>query len=494
MGREGNRERWAQYFTPAPVAQFAWDALRALAGRSLEPGAQIVDPAAGEGALLEVVDRTYRTLGIEIDPRLARRGGECAGEFHTGDGLLGSFPKVVDGAFDCVLGNPPFGKLKTVLGVLSEKRKSLLVRRFKILCHVAEKNLESFPIELLFAERALQLVRPSGWIALILPEGFFANARLQPARDWLGERSEVLGGVALPDAVFRKNGLNARTALVFLRRREKGKRSKAKLIAPVGEGESLELYLQHAMRLLKGRSGEKSGGATLVSVGQHKLRASRWDPGFWQGRQALRRLEGRMPLVAFGDYIRHLTYGPIVTGRSPGHVEAGVPIIRQGDIVETGLDEGRLLCVQARGEYDPLRSRVYPGDLLMPRSGVGALGKNRLAVYLGRGPANVGCFVDLIRLEGINPFYAWFFFKTRLGREQIAAFANGVGTPNISFGEIRSLQIATMSESRQQALERRYRREVWPWHRRRRESEELRLEGERRFSAIVADLEHYHEG
>ena len=115
-----------------------------------------------------------------------------------------------------------------------------------------------------------------------------------------------------------------------------------------------------------------------------------------------------------------------------------MPVIRQGDIAETGLDERALLCVAPAGAHDPPRSRVRPGDLLLSRSGAGALGRNRLAVYLGSRPANVGCFVDLIRLEGLNPFYAWFFFKTRLGREQIAAYANGVGTPNISFGEIRA--------------------------------------------------------
>ena len=201
-------------------------------------------------------------------------------------------------------------------------------------------------------------------------------------------------------------------------------------------------------------------------------------------------MAGRLRLVPLGEYIRHLTYGPIVTGSRPQHVEAGVPVIRQGDIAETGLDERALLCVAPAGAHDPPRSRVRPGDLLLPRSGAGALGRNRLAVYLGSGPANVGCFVDLIRLEGLNPFYAWFFFKTRLGREQIAAYANGVGTPNISFGEIRALQIAALPAAYQDALERRYREQVWPLHCRR-ENAEMRVEAERRFRAIVGELEDY---
>ena len=180
--------------------------------------------------------------------------------------------------------------------------------------------------------------------------------------------------------------------------------------------------------------------------------------------------------------------GRLLRAAVPQHVEAGVPVIRQGDIAETGLDERELLCVAPAGAHDPPRSRVRPGDLLLPRSGAGALGRNRLAVYMGSGPANVGCFVDLIRLEGLNPFYAWFFFKTRLGREQIAAYANGVGTPNISFGEIRALQIAALPSAYQETLERRYREQVWPLHCRR-ECAEMRVEAERCFRAIVGDLE-----
>ena len=477
MGNEGNAKILAQHFTPAAVARLAWDAVRTLAGKELSAGAHVVDPAAGEGALLAVVGRAYQTTGIEIDEELAERGRSQADRFYTGDGLLGTFPEVEDGSFDCVLANPPFGKLGPMLPLLGEDGPRRLAQQFRLLD--GQKHIRTFPVESLFVERALQLTRPAGWLALILPEGFFANARQQGVRDWLLVRAEVRAVVALPGA-FNK----VQTALVVLRRSKPLARTKARLIAPVGRKPSVERYAQRTRLLLGGPE------AALLSIGQRALRARRWDPRFWQGRAAVRRLAGRLRLVPLGEYICHLTYGPIVTGSRPQHVETGVPIIRQGDIAETGLDERALLCVAPAGAHDPPRSRVRSGDLLLPRSGAGALGRNRLAVYLGSGPANVGCFVDLIRLEGLNPFYAWFFFKTRLGREQIAACANGVGTPNISFGEIRALQIAALPTAYQDALERRYREQVWPLHCRR-ENAELRVEAERRFRAIVGDLEDY---
>ena len=482
MSNEGNAKTLAQHFTPAAVAKLAWDAVRSLAGRELSAGASVIDPAAGEGALLAAVGQAYETTGIEIDAGLAERGSSQADRFYTGDGLLGTFPEVVDGSFDCVVANPPFGKLGPMLSLFGEDGLYRLAQRFKLLD--GQKQVRAFPVELLFVERALQLTRAAGWLSLILPEGILANARQQGARDWLLARAEVRAVVALPGA-FNK----VQTALVVLRRSKPLARTKARLIAPIEKKPSVEQYAQFT-RLLLGTPARRESEATLLSIRQCSLRAQRWDPRFWQGRAAVRRLTGRLRLVPLGEYICHLTYGPIVTGSRPQHVEAGVPVIRQGDIAETGLDERALLCVAPAGAHDPPRSRVCFGDLLLSRSGAGALGRNRLAVYLGSGPANVGCFVDLIRLEGLNPFYAWFFFKTRLGREQIAAYANGVGTPNISFGEIRALQIAVLPSAYQDALERRYRKQVWPLHCRR-ERADIRTEAERRFRAIVGDLEDY---
>ena len=429
-----------------------------------------------------MVGRAYQTTGIEIDAGLAEQGRSQVDHFYTGDGLLGTFPEVADETFDCVLANPPFGKLGPILPLLGADGPGRLAQRFGLLD--GQKQMRSFPVESLFVERALQLTRPAGWLALILPEGFFANARRQGVRDWLLARAEVRAVVALPGA-FNK----VQTALVVLRRSKPLARTKVRLIAPVGKRPSMEQYAQR-VRLLLNTSARRAPAAALLSVGQRTLRAQRWDPRFWQGCAAVRRLAGRLRLVPLGEYICHLTYGPIVTGSRPQHVEAGVPVIRQGNIAETGLDERALLCVAPAGAHDPPRSRVRPGDLLLSRSGAGALGQNRLAVYLGSKPANVGCFVDLIRLEGLNPFYAWFFFKTRLGREQIAAYANGVGTPNISFGEIRALQIAALPSTYQDGLERRYREQVWPLHCRR-ERADIRTEAERRFHAIVGDLEDY---
>jgi len=486
-----------------------WQAAQVYARPPLGAGARIIDPAAGEGVFLDAALAqgkvpASQVYGIEIDPSLpaawAHRGPRA--RFYTGDGLLGEWPGVEPDSFDVVVGNPPFGRLGDIMPQAVEAE---WWERFGIWRAGApgrrgpadSRTLRRFPIELLFAERALQLVKPGGVIAYIMPEGFFANARLQAVRDWVREKAQVLGVVELPEQVFRRPGLNARAAIVFLRRRRRrAERSAALLVGVPPDGAlSFEAYLTGVLRgirrQVRGRRVQFGPGLLLP---EERLAGARWDARFWKGRELILRLEGGLPLVSLGDHIQHLTYGPIVTGCRPRHVPGGIRIVRQGDFAETGLVGEGALRVAEGSAYDPPRSRVQRRDLLLPRSGAGALGRNRLAVYLEEEPANIGCFVDLVRLAGINPFYVWLFFKTKPGWQQIRALSNGVGTPNINFAEIHSLRIAAIPSEEQAHIESRYLREVWPLHCRSAEGEEGRCEGERRFKRIVRDLELFLEG
>ena len=494
----------AQYFTPRPVAEFIWQAARLYAGKRLNENSRVIDPAAGRGVFLEVIaaegDISARQLyGVEIDPTLGsgRSVNAQGGHFYCGDGLLDSFPGVAPGCFDAAVGNPPFGLVRNILPQAVGREEW---GRFAIL-HAGlsggrkeeiDRRVGRCPLELLFLERALELVVPEGLVAFVLPEGFFANTRLQWARDWVRQRAQVLGIVSLPEGVFRRTGLSARAGVAFLKRRRGTERSVKTLLMcpPVDKVVVLDEYLEQGLRAVQRQVQEgrrRIAGGKLLA--EERLAGKRWDAGYWQGKETRLAVDRRFTLVRLGDFIQHLTYGPIVTGCRPRHVGDGIRVIRQGDFTETGLCGEQGLRVEPGSPFDPPRSRVRQGDWLVPRSGAGALGRNRMAVYLHEEPANVGCFVDLVRLEELNPFYVWFFFKSRPGWRQIQALINGVGTPNINFSEIRSLRIPSVPIPEQEHLERRYFDEVWPLHCRRCESVELRGEGERRFRRIVGDLE-----
>ena len=84
------------------------------------------------------------------------------------------------------------------------------------------RKLMTFPIEILFTERFLQLAKPGGLIAIILPDGIYANAQTQYFRDWLMQKGSLLAIVSLPRKVFAAAGVNAKTTILFMKKRYPG--------------------------------------------------------------------------------------------------------------------------------------------------------------------------------------------------------------------------------------------------------------------------------
>jgi hypothetical protein len=81
------------------------------------------------------------------------------------------------------------------------------------------QRMASTAIEVFFTERFLRLAKPGGLIAVIVPESIVANDRLSPLRRWLLGRMDLLASIGLPQKVFTGVGANARTTILFARRR-----------------------------------------------------------------------------------------------------------------------------------------------------------------------------------------------------------------------------------------------------------------------------------
>ncbi|MCE5216892.1 hypothetical protein LLH03_07645 [bacterium] len=187
-----------------------------------------------------------------------------------------------------------------------------------------------------------------------------------------------------------------------------------------------------------------------------KLRG-RLDPDFWHPDYERVLDECVLPLVSLGEFLTLITYGPIVTGREPsasagGQLDLGfggaedIPVVDQGQVGDCGVDLRGARRVPEGSPWDHPRARLQCGDIVFPRSGVGSVARNRVAVFLQRGPALVGSFVDRLQLTGIDPVYVLLCLRSELVWSQIHRITNGVGTPNISFDEIRSLRIPWLPE------------------------------------------------
>ena len=81
------------------------------------------------------------------------------------------------------------------------------------------RSLASTAIEVMFTERFVRLAKPGGLIALIVPESIVASDRLGPFRIWLLGKMDLLASVSLPQKVFTGVGANAKTSIIFGRRR-----------------------------------------------------------------------------------------------------------------------------------------------------------------------------------------------------------------------------------------------------------------------------------
>ena len=210
----------------------------------------------------------------------------------------------------------------------------------------------------------------------------------------------------------------------------------------------------------------------------------RLDPGYWHPAYDRLLAECRLPLEPLGEFIERITYGAIVTGREPPPDPNGLFLLGQGALRHSGVDLSECPRIAADSPWALERCMPRRGDLLIARSGSGSLERNRLTVYHADEPAVVDCWVDLVRLRGIEPDYVAVFLKTRFGWGQIHRLINGVGPPNLSFDEIRSMRVPASDAELQREITGRYAAEVLPLH------EAADYEGAlQAMRALVRDLE-----
>ncbi len=188
-----------------------------------------------------------------------------------------------------------------------------------------------------------------------------------------------------------------------------------------------------------------------------ELVGNRWDPGFWDPRLRDPLAGCPYPIAELGDFIppKGITYGRILPGRRPP-LGDGPLYITQKAIKPTGVNPLGCVHILEGCPWDQPRLRLEPGDLLLPRSGVGTLAKGLMTLYLEDGPAVVDCFTDRVTLDGYRPEVAVLFLRCPAGWLQIYRMINGVGPPNISFDEVRSLKVPVLPDDEAEALAERY--------------------------------------
>lgn len=254
-----------QYFTPRPVVK--------MAVKMLNPrdGELVIDPACGScGFLIHTIRHVQRlyswdhkdiyryandyVYAVDFDDRLKKVAkvmmliaGDgkanvfCVNsldirEWQNSDAAtrIGKFGRdISDGRFDIVMTNPPFaGKVtgKTQLiaydlyelaaaGKIVEEQESESEAQDEPGPEAAKvkarRTVAGMKRDILFLERCLDLLKPGGRLAIVLPQGNLNNQGTQALRKWMAGRARILAIVGLHVNTF-KPFTGTKTSVVFL--------------------------------------------------------------------------------------------------------------------------------------------------------------------------------------------------------------------------------------------------------------------------------------
>lgn len=168
------------YYTPAPLISAIWGAAIS-AGFS---GGRVLEPGCGAGYfrrfMPECLANDTKMTGVEREQIAA----DIAKRLHRDMNVIRSpfeDASLVDGSFDLVVGNVPFGQ----------------ARVFDAL-HKAESQ---FSIHNFFLAKSIRKLRPGG-LMLVVCSRFFLDSLNGAAREFIDRRAKLLGAVRLPAGTF----------------------------------------------------------------------------------------------------------------------------------------------------------------------------------------------------------------------------------------------------------------------------------------------------
>ena len=252
-----------EFFTPRSVCHMASEMVLATFPQDRWLTLNVLDPAAGTGGflvtLMDVLQEHVRGLaqerwgeddqkvgvetkeqlrsiasshlyGVDFNPILVKaaqmnlvmHGDGSTNVFHA-DSLLppGEWPdeepnnvarNIRFGYFDAILTNPPFGSKIPI-------DDPHVLAQFEIAGKpVAPARRRAVPPDQLFIERCLQLLRPGGRLAIVLPDSILTNPGLAWLRRWMLAKARVVASIDLPKEAFQPH-TGTQTSVLLLQKK-----------------------------------------------------------------------------------------------------------------------------------------------------------------------------------------------------------------------------------------------------------------------------------
>jgi len=126
-------------------------------------------------------------------------------------------------SFDLLFTNPPFGAKIPIDDphILAQYDLGHIWRESENYQFMQTDELRrSVPPEQLFIERCVQMLKPYGRLAIVLPDSILSNPGLAYIRHWILTNNRVLASIDLPSETFQPF-VGTQTSLLFLERKTK---------------------------------------------------------------------------------------------------------------------------------------------------------------------------------------------------------------------------------------------------------------------------------
>ena len=187
------------HYTSQEIIEGMWDAARHMGFT----GGNILEPGSGVGNFIGLMPEDLRSASRFTAVERERIAGGIAKQLYPNQNVQQQdFRKfnAQDGYYDLVAGNPPFSS--TTLTDLSGR-----------------KHLSGLSIHNYFFAKSIDMLG-EGKILMQVVSNSFLDAKGDKARRYIGERTEFLGAIRLPNKAFAKNAnTEVTTDIVFLKKR-----------------------------------------------------------------------------------------------------------------------------------------------------------------------------------------------------------------------------------------------------------------------------------
>lgn len=413
-----------QFFTPRNVVRLCVEIL------DPKPDEKVIDPACGSGGFLIValehiwkkIEENYKHLpegkvgsikteiasknfyGIDKEFDLAKVSKAYMA--IVGDGRSGIFcadslvsleewtplqrEKIKLGSFNILLTNPPFGSKIPITS------KSLLEQyelgfKWKVdkktgKWERTDKVLDKQVPQILFIERCLQLLKPGGRMAIVLPEGILGNIEDGYIREFILNKADILGIVDLPSETFQPSTAT-KTCILFLKKKNK----KDSIMD--------RIFMAIACKVGHNKRGKPVKEDDLPFIAKYYKNKSENNKVFWIDKGTItdfnnfipRRYDlklsepledikkRKIPTISLKQLLQEKIIS-IQKGDEVGsenYIDEGIPFIRTNDIVNGIINRNskQMVDEDLYNEIYKKKQDLKPGDILFTKDGkIGVVG------------------------------------------------------------------------------------------------------------------------